>query len=140
MTASIFDNKLVEPDDNMLTHELGKSKEYLDSICEFIDNEYGDLKPEWKFYSKKSGWILKLFNKKRNVLFIVPNSGYFRTAFTFGDKASNSIMASSLPNNIKEELKSVKKYSEGRTIQLEIKSKTDLKNILQMIKIKLDKY
>ncbi len=140
MTSSVFDSKLVEPDDNMLTHELGKSKEYLDSICEFIDNEYGDLKPAWKFYGKKSGWILKLFNKKRNVLFIVPCSGYFRTAFTFGDKANNSIMISSLPDNIKEELMNVKKYTEGRTIQLEIKSKTDLMGVFQLIKIKLDKY
>ena len=138
MAASIFDNKLVEPDDNMLSSGLGKSKEYLDSICKFIVIEYADVKPEWKFYGKKSGWILKLLNKKRNVLFMVPCSGYFRTAFTFGDKAYNSILISSLPDNIKEELKNAKKYSEGRTIQLEIKSITDLRSIFQLIKIKLD--
>lgn len=138
MTVSIFDSKLEEPDDDELTYELGKSKEYLDSICEFIQIEYGHLKPQWKFYGKKSGWILKLLNKKRNVLFMVPCSGYFRTAFTFGDKAYNSILISSLPDNIKEELKNAKKYSEGRTIQLEIKSITDLRSIFQLIKIKLD--
>lgn len=139
MDASIFDSKLIKPDDSVLRHELGKSKEYFDSICEYIESEYRDLNPEWKYYSKKSGWILKLFNKKRNVLFIVHCSGYFRTAFTFGDKAANLVFASSLPDNIKEGLKSAKKYSEGRTIQLEIKSNTDLGHILQLIKIKLDK-
>ena len=38
------------------------------------------------------------------------------------------------------ELKNAKNCSEGRTIQLEIKSKTDLMGVFQLIKIKLDKY
>jgi len=60
MAGSIFNSKLVEPDDKMMTYELGETKEYLNRICEFIEKEYGDLIPEWKFYGKKSGWILKL--------------------------------------------------------------------------------
>ncbi len=43
-----------------------------------------------------------------------------------------------LPYKIKEEFINARKYREGRTIQIEIKSKADLENILQLIKIKLD--
>jgi len=139
MEGSVFDSKLVEPNDKMMTYELGETNEYLTRICKFIEKEYGDLKREWKFYGKKSGWLLKLFNKKRNVLFIVPCTGHFRTVFTLGDKAADSVMISTLPEKIKEEFINVKKYREGRTIQIEIKSKADLENILQLIKIKLDK-
>lgn len=40
-----------------LQHRRGNSL-----IYDYIKNEYGDVNPEWKFYNKKSGWILKLFN------------------------------------------------------------------------------
>ncbi|MEN8153113.1 MAG: DUF3788 domain-containing protein [Acidobacteriota bacterium] len=138
MEESIFNNKLVEPDDKMVTKELGETKEYLNRICEFIENEYNDLRPEWKFYGKKCGWVLKLFNNERNVLFIVPCTGHFRIALTFGDKAVNSVMISKLPDRIKKEFITARKYIEGRTVQIDIRSEVDLENILQLIKIKLN--
>lgn len=137
MSASIYSEKLVEPNDKMLAHDLAETKSFLDKIADFIEREYGDFKPEWKFYSKKSGWILKMFTKKRNVLFVVPCEKHFRIAFTFGDKASELIFNSNLPNSIKKDLIEAKKYVEGRTIQIEVKTKDDLDNILEMIRIKL---
>ena len=137
MSASIYTEKLVEPDDKMLSFDLAETKKYLDKIAELIENDYGDFKPEWKFYSKKSGWILKMFTKKRNVLFIVPCDKYFRVAFTFGDKASDLIFNSKLPDTIKKDLFEAKKYAEGRTIQIAVKTDKDFDNILNMIRIKL---
>ena len=139
MSASIFDLKLVEPNDKMLTVELGKAYEYLDKIISFIKDSYGDLEMEWKFYGQKSGWILKMFNKKRNVLFIIPCKDYFRTAFTLGDKAVDILIASGLPDYIKHEFIKAKKYAEGRTVQLEIKTELQYEYILDLIKIKLSK-
>lgn len=57
MTASIYDDKLIEPNDKMLSFDLGNSIIYFNRICEFIEIEYGNLKPEWKYYNKKSGWF-----------------------------------------------------------------------------------
>jgi hypothetical protein len=137
MTASVYIEKLIEPDDKMLAFDLADTKKHLDEIAEFIENEYGDFKPEWKFYNNKSGWILKMFAKKRNVLFIVPCDKYFRVAFTFGEKAFEMILNSELPDSIKKDLFKAKKYAEGRTIQIEVKTENDLGNILNMIRIKL---
>jgi hypothetical protein len=137
MAASIYTEKLVEPNDEMLTFDLAETKSYLDRIAEFIESEYGEFKPEWKFYNKKSGWILKMFTRKRNVLFIVPCEKYFRVAFTLGDKASDLIFNSELPDFIRKDLLMAKKYAEGRTIQIDVKSGSDFKTILELIKIKL---
>jgi hypothetical protein len=137
MSASIYKEKLVEPDDKMLTYDLADTKSYLDTIKEFIHFEYGDFMPEWKFYNQKSGWILKMYTKKRNVLFVVPCDKYFRVAFTFGEKASDLVFKSKLPDSIKRNLFEAKKYAEGRTIQIEVKTVRDVDNILEMIKIKL---
>ena len=137
MSASIFDLKLVEPNDKMLAVELGETKGYLDKIGSFIKDEYGDLTLEWKFYGQKSGWVLKMFHKKRNLLFAVPCKDYFKIAFTFGDKAVDELIASGLPDYIKQEVFIAKKYSEGRTIQLEVKTDEQCENILNLIRIKM---
>lgn len=85
MSVSVFDSKMVVPDNKMLAYELGESMQYLESIQMEIQNNYGDLTPEWKHYGAKSGWILKLFSKKLNVLFVIPMQGYFRVAFTLSN-------------------------------------------------------
>ena len=138
MTASIYDDKLAKPDVKWLSNDLAETMIYFNEICNFIKKECGDLKPEWKFYNKKSGWILKLFNYKRNLLFIVPCDRYFRAVFTFGDKASGQVFKSEvLPETIKKDLIEANKYAEGRTIQIEVKNESDLKNIINLIQIKL---
>lgn len=139
MSASIYTEKSVEPDDIMLTYDLAETKRYFDKIQEFIESEYGDFAPEWKFYNQKSGWILKMFSKKRNVLFIVPCNKYFRVVFTFGEKACDLIYNSKLAEPIKRHLFEAKKYAEGRTIQIDVKTANDLDNVMEMIRIKLMK-
>lgn len=137
MSASLYDDKLIVPNDKMLSNDLAETKIFFDEICKFIETNYGDLKPEWKFYNKKSGWILKLFYKKRNVLFIVPCKKYFKTAFTFGEKAADLVFNSELPETIRKELIEARKYAEGRTIQIKVKNVDDCTNILSLIQIKL---
>ncbi len=137
MSASIFDSEYVVPDDKMLAAELGQTKGYLDEVCSFIKNDFGDLKPELKFYGQKSGWILKLFNYKRNVLFIVPCTDYFRAVFTFGEKAFYEVVSGDFPEKIKHELLTAKKHKEGRTIYLDVRTKTDVNDIINLVKIKL---
>ncbi len=45
MSASIYIEKLIVPNDKMLTYDLAETKSYFDKIAEFIGNEYGDCKP-----------------------------------------------------------------------------------------------
>ena len=137
MSASIYTEKMIEPDDKMLIDDLADTKVDLDEIASFIDKEYGEFKPEWKFYNQKSGWILKMFTKKRNVLFIIPCDKYFKVVFTLGNKAADLIFNSDLPSLIKAELSGAKQYTEGRTIRLQVQNADDLNNILEIIRIKL---
>lgn len=138
MSASVFDLQNIEPDERMLSQELGKAFPWFEEISSHIERNYGNFSSEWKYYGQKSGWILKLFHKKRNVLFIVPCSGFFRTVFTFGEKSFYRIIDSNLPVFIKHELLSAKKFSEGRTIQIDITKHEHTHAIIELIKIKLD--
>lgn len=53
-----------------------------------------------------------------------------------GGKAADLIFSSELPDFIKKELSEAKKYAEGRTLQIEVKTADDLDIILKMITIK----
>ena len=138
MSASIYGDKLIVPNDQMLTSDLAAAKVYFDRICQFIDKEYGHLSLDWKYYSKKSGWILKLLNRKRNVLFVVPLKGSFRVAFTFGDKATQVILDADFSETLKKSLTDARRYAEGRTIQINVDHQIDCELITQLIQVKLN--
>lgn len=138
MAASIFDVKTVEPSEQMLITELGKSKVYLDQIAFFIEKEYGGISHEWKYYGNKSGWILKLYSKKRNILFVIPCHGYFRISFTFSEKPVHEIMQHELPGFNKQDLLDSRKYAEGRTFQYDVKNDSDYSNVTTFIQIKMN--
>jgi len=135
--STYFNNKLQEPTDEMLALALGDTKELLDSIGHFIEMKFGDFHPEWKYYGTKFGWSLKLFHKKRNVVFVEPEDGYFGLAFAIGEKAFKEIMESEITDSIKNQLTEAKVYVEGRPLRLEIRSKADLEPLWLIISIKL---
>jgi hypothetical protein len=136
--ASIFLDKSVKPTNEMLSGALGQSYKYWEEIKNTLENQYGPLIEEWKYYSASSGWTLKLLLKKRNLFFFTPYEKYFRLAFIFGDKAVSAVEKSDLPVKMVQELKSAKRYVEGRGLRLEVKKKTDIKNIITLVAIKIN--
>jgi hypothetical protein len=135
--SSYFNDKQLQPTDEMLSLALGETKKLLDSIILFVENEFGESHLEWKYYGIKYGWSLKIFNKKRNIVFVGPEEGYFRLAFAFGEKAYHEIMKSNVPDSIKQQLQEAKLYVEGRPLRLEIRNTIDVEPLWQLIKIKL---
>ena len=136
--ASIFLDKSVKPTNEMLSGALGQSYKYWEEIKNTLENQYGPLTEEWKYYSASSGWTLKLLLKKRNLFFFAPCKKYFRLAFIFGDKAVSAVEKSDLPVKMVQELMSAKRYVEGRGLRLEVKKKTDIKNIITLVAIKIN--
>jgi hypothetical protein len=138
MSASVFADKAAKPDGPMLAKALGKSYPLWREIKEHLKVEYGDLTEEWKFYGQKSGWILKTLRKKRNLFFFVPLEGSFSVSFVFGDKAVAAAEQSDLPRSLVAELKSARKYAEGRGLRIDVKSATDVEHIKKLVEIKVN--
>ncbi len=137
MSASVFDDKAVKPDNNALLNVLGKTGKHWQKIRSNLENEYGELIEDWKYYGQKTGWLLKVLRKKRNLFFCIPLKGSFRIAFVFGEKAINAVQSSDLPEAIKLELKNARKYAEGRGLRIDVKSAKNVKNIRKLVEIKV---
>jgi hypothetical protein len=133
-----FNDKQNQPTNELVSTIMGESKGLLDELINYIETQFGECTPEWKFYGTKIGWSLKLLNKKRNLIFIGPEEGYFRAAFAFGEKACQAILASEMPETIKDELRTAKVYVEGRPLRLTVKTPTELTLLKQLVDIKVN--
>ncbi|MBK6400162.1 MAG: DUF3788 family protein [Bacteroidetes bacterium] len=92
---------------------------------------------EWKFSSEKFGWSFRISDKR--VIIYLPRDQYFKVAFVFGQKATDSILKSKISSEIMNELKSAKVYSEGRGIRISITDKTLVNDVQKLISFKIEK-
>ena len=138
MSVNIFIDKSHKPTEKDLSEKLAFTYKYWEEIKKSLSDEYGDLVEEWKYYGLKYGWTLKLFYKKRNLFFFSAYENYFLIGFIFGEKAVSAIKKSDLPKSIIEELMRAKKYVEGRGLRIEVKKRSDIKNIIKLVGFKIN--
>jgi len=137
MAESIFSDKSTRPDTAMVIEALDETVEIWETFRNDIEEQYGPLIEDWKFYSKNSGWLMKVLRKKRNLFFMIPMQDFFRITFIFGDRAVAAINESDLPDEIKTDLNNARKYMEGRGIQIPVNSPEQLSSLRTLIDIKI---
>ncbi len=134
---SIFPDKTTEPTNNGLTEKLGSTFELWKQIHDAVLTKYPNGLPEWNFAGKKYGWIYRIKDKKRAIIYLLPRDKYFKVAFVFGQKAYDSILNSGISAEIKTELQQARKYAEGRGIRIDVKNNEIVSDIIKLIDIKL---
>jgi hypothetical protein len=137
MEEKFFTDKSKQPTEADLKKVLGVTYKFWIDLIKFVETNFGSAVTEWKYYGAKSGWLQKLFLKKRNLLFFIPYSKYFRIGLVFGDKAVDEILKSDLPKEITEEIKKTKKYAEGRGLRIDVKEKKNLEIVMKLLRIKV---
>ncbi len=137
MAVSMFDDKSTKPDEKSLKRSLGETYTVWQTIDEHLRDEYGNISSEWKHYSKKSGWVLKVVQKKRAIFYLIPQKGHFDVSFVFGDKAVAAAEKSTLPKKMLEKLRNARRYVEGRGLRVPIESSRALKSVKTLVGIKL---
>lgn len=132
---SIFADKNKLPNDNDLKKSLGDTYQLWKLIKEYVILKYTKGFEEWSY--SNYGWSLRIKDKKRAIIYLLPRDKFFKVAFVFGQKATDTIMKSKISNSIKAELDSAKVYAEGRGIRIDIKDKIIISDIKELIDIKL---
>jgi len=136
--GSILTDKSEAPDDQILAGVLGGTafKRWA-GIKGSIEAEHGPTINEWKYYNAKSGWVLKLLLKKRNLFFMIPAEKTFTLGFLFGDRAVEEIGRSGLPARIIREVKNARRYAEGRGLRIEVRNREAVNHVLKLVDIKV---
>jgi hypothetical protein len=138
MDGSIFKNKNKIPSYIDLVAALEDTHNLWQEIREYALQKYPDALQDWNYPGKKYGWSFRIKDKKRAIVYFLPREGYFKVAFVFGNKAVDKVLKSPVSDEIKSELQNARQYAEGRGIRIEVKDQLNIKDIKQLIEIKLE--
>ena len=131
-----FIGKTAPPDEHELALALGVSKSLWDKLVDRL-HKHGVTVQEWGSYSPKAGWSLRLKQKDRIIVYLIPLQGSLQVSLVLGDKAVKAARASSLPEHVLKMIAEAKRYAEGTGIRLPVTTFADLAAIEKLALIKL---
>ena len=137
MLLNAFIGKTTPPTGEELAAELGSAKPLWDQLLDALAGEHQLTEREWKTYSPKAGWSLRIVRKKRNILYLGPAKGCFQAAFILGDKAIAAARESKLSKKALALIDQGTRYPEGTAIRLEVRSARDVAIATALAGIKL---
>jgi hypothetical protein len=132
-----FIGKRETPTDADLGMALGPTKPVWDGLIADLAASHGVATHEWKCYSVKTGWALRLLRGKRTILWLAPCQGCFRVAFILGDKALLAARQGGLSARALRALDEAPRYPEGTGVRLLIKGPRDIPTVKKLAAVKL---
>ena len=134
---SIFIEKEKMPTEESLKTALGNTFKLWATLVTYTKIADPDSMNEWNYSSDKYGWSFRISDKKRVLIYLLPRDKFFKVGLVFGQKATDEILNSTISEDIKNEINSAKKYAEGRGIRIEVRDKSIIDDIKQLITIKV---
>ena len=132
-----FLGRTTQPSASDLEKALGPARRLWDRLVEELASEHDVTTREWKSYSAKSGWSLRLMRGTRTILWLVPYTGCFQAAFIFGEKALTAIRQSAVPARVLQMLDEAPRYPEGTGLRFQVKAVKDVALVNKLAVIKL---
>jgi len=137
MLPNAFIGKKDKPSTAELDAALGPAKSLWDRLVAVLADELEVADQEWKSYSPKAGWSLRLIRRKRVIVYLSPSRSSFIASFALGDKAVQAALGSELPAPVVKIIKEAKRYAEGTGVRFEVKKPGDVDVIKKLAAIKL---
>jgi hypothetical protein len=138
MLPNAFINQPDQPTNDELTAALGPTKALWDQLIADLAAECNAGIQEWKSYSPKYGWSLRLKHKKRTIVYLAPYRGCFGVAFILGDRAVQAARQSKLPRRVLTIIDDAPRYPEGTGVRLEVKKSGDIAAVKKLAAIKME--
>jgi hypothetical protein len=132
----VLSDKSVIPTDEYIFLLIGEHKIHWQRIMNFLSENYKDSSGGWNYYNDGKQWLFKMVNKKKTVFWASILDDTFRITFYLGNKADAIIDDSDLPQSVKSEFKSAKRYGLIRPVSFLIKNSADVDNVLKMVELK----
>jgi len=137
MSHSLLNDPEVFPSDSVLSRPLGRSKPAWDAFMSLLKNDYPQMSVDWRYYNDGKTWLCKVTRKADTIFWMSFWDKFFKISFYFTAKAEAAISASTLDPELKYSFLHPKGRCSLRSITTEVRKKTDLKPIRELIEIKL---
>ena len=110
-----FSEKELPPNDESLKEILGKVyKFYVE-----LDTRTHQFKRDWN-YSKGSGWIQKVHDRKKALYYLIPMNDAFIISLTLREQEKMKFVSDTDLREMRDLLENAKKYSEGYALRFAV--------------------
>jgi hypothetical protein len=93
---------------------------------------------EWKRYSKKSPWALKVSQGDRTLLYATPMADAFEATVVLGERAAQAALAGRVSKTLHASIRAANPYVEGRPVRVMVKDQADVAGVEELVAVKLN--
>ncbi len=129
MSERPFLDKSTKPTEQTIQAALGNAHTYYEKIISLA----GSYSQDWTF-TKSSGWMLKLFDRKKALLYLIPLNDEFKISLTLRKDERDAFLSDDELMIMHDKISSSKKYSEGFALQFNISNKKEFQSFELFIK------
>jgi hypothetical protein len=137
LPANAFIGRETMPTSVEVAAELQGASLVWDQLLAAVAERHAATFHEWKSYSPKRGWALRVAQKARTIVWLSPASNAFIASVILGDRAVAAANAKQLPREVVVALATAPKYAEGTGVRLVITNAKQLPGLLELIAIKV---
>jgi hypothetical protein len=133
----VLSDKQIVPSDDLIYSLIGEKQFLWKTIVKHTTDSYKDVFGSWNYYNDGKQWLFKLVQKKKTIFWAGVLADCFRISFYFGDKAEPFIEGSRLPQKIKDDFKTSKRYGALRAISVRLIDESDIEVVKELVSVKL---
>jgi len=135
-SLSCFGDRSRPPAEPELRRALGPSAALWRGLIEHAAAAYPPIEEHWNHAGAKFGWSLRLKQRDRVLLYLIPQTGRFLAGIVLGDRALAAARETGLPATVLAALAAAPRYAEGTGLRLPVASPTDLDAIQRLLAFK----
>jgi len=105
-------------------------------IYKTITNPELELNPEWNYYRDGKAWLCKVVYKKKTVFWLSVWDKYLKAGFYFVERHRAGVMDLPIDEKIKHDFEEIKLVGKLIPLIMDIDSKNQLKDLVEVIKYK----
>lgn len=136
METMLLKDPVISPTKRILEDALDKAYPAYEELIKIITSKEFDLIPEWHYYNDGKAWLCKVQYKKKTVFWLSVWENYFRIVFYLTERNANGIQQLAIDKNIKMKFAKSKAIGKLYPLAVEMKRKSQLKDLLRVIEYK----
>jgi Protein of unknown function (DUF3788) len=120
-----FADGSTQPTESTLRAELGDAWTPMRSVLDLV----ASFRQDWNF-SNGSGWMLKVHDGQKAVLYLTPLRGSFAISMAIREVEREALLADAdLADGLHEQLECARRYTEGYALKFDVRESEDLQPV-----------
>ncbi len=125
------------PDPVALRQALGRAAVAWDGLVAGVAAAHPPVTQVWRFAGGRTGWSLRLVQRDRILLYLVPQAGVCLAGIVLGDHAMQLALGLELPAAFRQLLATATRHAEGHGLRIPVATRAEAQGVERLVAAKL---